>query len=80
MKVVLFLFLLCLSLRYVHSYPYAWTESEAIAWSRASEWLGVHDPENLYFGVWVTIELIVAILAYSLIMYLWRRYRGAFKN
>ncbi|WP_042338272.1 hypothetical protein [Paraburkholderia ferrariae] len=42
--------------------------------------IGVHGPEDLYFGVWVAIELTVAILAYALIMYMWRRYCGMFKN
>ncbi|MGF6730216.1 hypothetical protein OKW50_002297 [Paraburkholderia youngii] len=32
-------------------------------------------PEDLYYLVWVTIELIAAALAYMAIMKLWRRYR-----
>ncbi|WP_429446140.1 hypothetical protein [Paraburkholderia sp. WC7.3g] len=45
------------------------------AWIHASEVLGIRDPENLYIGVWMSIELIVAVLAYVVIMRLWRHYR-----
>ncbi|EDZ98511.1 conserved hypothetical protein [Burkholderia sp. H160] len=75
-KVALFIGLFYLSLLYVRPYPYEWTESESRAWSRASHWLGIHDPEDLYYVVWVTIELIVAALAYAAIMKLWRWYRS----
>ena len=71
-KVALLLGLLALSLRYVHPYPYEWTESQMRAWLYTSQALGIRDPEDLYFVVWVTIELIVAVLAYVAIMKLWR--------
>ncbi|WP_429346993.1 hypothetical protein [Paraburkholderia sp. Clong3] len=45
------------------------------AWIHASEVLGIGDPENLYIGLWMTIELLVAALAYVAIMKLWRWYR-----
>ncbi|MBB5508327.1 hypothetical protein HDG35_004608 [Paraburkholderia sp. JPY681] len=45
-------------------------------WWRASRWLGIRDPEDLYIWVWVPIDLIVAALAYVVIMRLWRCYRG----
>ncbi|WP_347814188.1 hypothetical protein [Paraburkholderia sp. BL10I2N1] len=41
----------------------------------ASEVLGIRDPENLYIGLWMTIELIVAVGAYVAIVKLWRHYR-----
>jgi len=50
-------------------------ESQSAMWWRASRRLGVRDPEDLYFVVWVTIDLIVAALTYVVIMKLWRRYR-----
>ncbi|MGF6264844.1 hypothetical protein [Paraburkholderia youngii] len=74
-KVALFIGLFYLSLLYVRPYPYEWTESESRAWFAASSRLGVRDPEDLYYLVWVTIELIAAALAYMAIMKLWRRYR-----
>nr|WP_057928447.1 hypothetical protein [Burkholderia ambifaria] len=74
-KIVLFIGLLALSLRYVRPYHYEWTPAEARAWWRASEWLGVRDPDDLYFVVWVTIELIAAVFAYVAIMWLWRHHR-----
>ncbi|MBB5413476.1 hypothetical protein HDG34_007454 [Paraburkholderia sp. HC6.4b] len=75
-KVALFIGLFCLSVPYVHTYPWPMPESQSVVWWRASRWLGIRDPEDLYFVVWVTIDLIVATLAYVVIMRLWRRYRG----
>ncbi|RZF31786.1 hypothetical protein EVC45_01625 [Paraburkholderia sp. UYCP14C] len=74
-KVALFIGLSYLSLLYVRPFHYEWTESESRAWFGASRWLGVHDPEDLYFVVWLTIELIAATLAYVAIMWLWRHYQ-----
>jgi len=74
-KVALFVGFFLLSFRYVRPY-HEWTPAEARAWWRASDWLSVRDPEDLYIGGWVTIELIVAVLAYIAIMWMWRRYRG----
>ncbi|WP_084068450.1 hypothetical protein [Paraburkholderia heleia] len=73
-KIALFVGLSLLSFRYVRPY-HTWTEGEANAWWRASDWLGVRDPEDLYIGVWMTIELISAVLAYVAIMKLWRHCR-----
>ena len=44
-------------------------------WLHTSQALGIRDPEDLYFVVWVTIELIVAVLAYIAVMWVWRYYR-----
>jgi hypothetical protein len=74
-KAVLFLALLVLSVHYVRPYPYPITERQLAVWWRASDWLGIRDPGDLIFVVWVTIELIVAALAYAGIMKLWRSYR-----
>jgi len=73
-KVALFLGLFILAIRYVHTYPDPMTESQLLVWWNASEWLGIRDPEDLYFVVWVTIQLIVTIVMYLAIMKLWRRY------
>ncbi|WP_296654581.1 hypothetical protein [Paraburkholderia sp.] len=74
-KVALFIGLFLLSFRYVRP-SHKWAAGEARAWWRASDWLGVRNPEDLYIGVWVTIELIVAALAYVAIMKLWRHYQS----
>ncbi|WP_302074248.1 hypothetical protein [Burkholderia glumae] len=76
LKVALLLFLFFLSVRYVRPYPFPMTESQLAPWWRASDWLGIRDPENLIFVVWVTIELIVGTLAYVAIMKLWRYFRN----
>ncbi|MCG5075186.1 hypothetical protein [Paraburkholderia tagetis] len=74
-KIALFIGLIVLSVRYVHPYPYEWTETQMRAWLYTSQALGIRDPEDLYFVVWLTIELIVAVLAYVAIIKLWRYYR-----
>ncbi|MEX3638113.1 hypothetical protein [Paraburkholderia sp. BR14320] len=73
-KIGLFISLFLLSVRCVPPNN-VWTESESNAYWAASDWLGVRDPTDFYFVVWVTIELIVAALAYAAIMKLWRWYR-----
>ncbi|WP_233858752.1 hypothetical protein [Paraburkholderia sp. HD33-4] len=73
-KVALFIGLFLISVRYI-PLSNEWTASEAHPWWRASDWLGVSDPDDLYFVVWLTIELIVTVLAYVVIMKLWRCYR-----
>ncbi|WP_230947636.1 hypothetical protein [Burkholderia territorii] len=74
LKVLLFIGLLLISVRYIPP-SNEWTPAEARAWWRASEWLGVRDPDDLYFVVWATIELIVAMIAYVAITQLWRHHR-----
>ncbi|WP_085489922.1 hypothetical protein [Paraburkholderia susongensis] len=75
-KVVLFLGLFLLSFIFVRPLHDRWSEAEMRAWFNASEALGIRDPEDLYIAVWMTIELIVAVLAYVAIMRLWRWYRS----
>ena len=75
LKVLMFIGLYLLSFRFVRPHDDGWTESEMRAWIRASEVLSIRDPENLYIGLWMTIELITAALAYVAIMKLWRWYR-----
>lgn len=75
-KIALFIAMFLLSVRYVHPYPYEWTETQMRAWLYTSQTLGIRDPEDLYFVVWVTIELAVAALASMAIMKLWRYYQS----
>ncbi|RQR31872.1 hypothetical protein DIE23_17825 [Burkholderia sp. Bp9143] len=74
LKGFLFIGLFFISARYI-PLSNKWTPAEARAWWRASEWLGVRDPDDLYFVVWMTIELIAAVLAYVAILRLWRHHR-----
>ncbi|WP_081084312.1 hypothetical protein [Burkholderia territorii] len=71
LKIFLFIGLLLVSVRYI-PLSNEWTPAEARTWWHASEWLGIHDPEDLYFAVWVSIELTVAVLAYIAITRMWR--------
>lgn len=73
-KIALFIGVFLLSVRFI-PIPDEWSLAETRAWIRASDRLGIEDPESLYFMVWLTIELIVAVLAYAAILSLWRRCR-----
>ncbi|MBB5426467.1 hypothetical protein F0160_04320 [Paraburkholderia sp. JPY303] len=73
-KIGLFISLFLLSVRYVPPNN-VWTKSESNAYWAVSEWLSVQDPRDFYFVFWVTVELIVAVLAYVAIVKLWRWYR-----
>ncbi|OLL31236.1 hypothetical protein BTH42_13655 [Burkholderia sp. SRS-W-2-2016] len=66
--------LLVFSVRYIPR-SNEWTLAETRTWVRASDWLGVENPDDLYLAVWLAIELIVAGLAYLAIINLWRLYR-----
>ncbi|MCC8395580.1 hypothetical protein LJ656_23650 [Paraburkholderia sp. MMS20-SJTR3] len=75
LKLALFIGLLRLSIRFI-PLSNEWSLAETRAWIRASDWLGVDDPDDLYFAVWLTIEAIVAAVAYVAIVKLWRYYRA----
>lgn len=74
-KIALFIGLYLLSIRYL-PFSNVWSPSEARVWFAVSDWLGVSDPDNLYFVTWLAIELIVAVLVYVVIVRLWRHYRS----
>ncbi|HEY4802098.1 MAG TPA: hypothetical protein VIH96_05715 [Paraburkholderia sp.] len=74
MKVVLFIGLFLLSVRYVHTYPWPMPESQALRWLSIANGFGLHDPDDVYIPAMLTIELIVTVVAYTAIMKLWRYY------
>ncbi|MBB5447434.1 MULTISPECIES: hypothetical protein [unclassified Paraburkholderia] len=74
-KVALFVGLFWLSVPYVHTYPIPMPERQALAWLRAANRLGIRDPDDLYIPVMLLADLLVATLAYMVIMRLWRRYQ-----
>ncbi|WP_028225179.1 hypothetical protein [Paraburkholderia ferrariae] len=75
-KVVLFCGLFRLLLPYVYPYPVEWTDSQSLAWLRAANWLGIRDPDDLFFWITVGMNLIATTLIYVAIMKLWRWYQG----
>jgi hypothetical protein len=75
-KVVLFCGLFRLLLPYVHPYPVEWTDSQSLAWLHVANRLGIRDPDDLFFGVTVAMNLIATTLAYVAIMKLWRHFRS----
>lgn len=75
-KVALFVGLFCLSVPFVHMYPVPMRESQALAWLHAANRLGIRDPDDLYIPLLLLANLLVATLAYVVIMKLWRYYRA----
>ncbi|MCC8392629.1 hypothetical protein LJ656_08515 [Paraburkholderia sp. MMS20-SJTR3] len=71
-RVVLFLVLCGLSFICVRPLHYEWSQAETRAWLYTSQALGIRDPEDLYIGVWLTIELLVATAVYLAITNIWR--------
>lgn len=71
-KVVLFIGLFLLSVRYVHTHPWPMPESQALGWLSIANGFGLHDPDDIYIPAMLTIELIVTFVAYTAIMKLWR--------
>ncbi|MBC8732505.1 hypothetical protein [Paraburkholderia sp. UCT2] len=75
-KVALFVGLFCLSVPYVHTYPIPMPERQALAWLHAANRLGIRDPDDLYIPVMLLADLLVATLAYVVIIRLWQHCRG----
>jgi glucan phosphoethanolaminetransferase (alkaline phosphatase superfamily) len=74
-KVVLFLVLFILAVMFVHTYPYPMPQGQLDFWFSVSEFLGVSNPEDVYFPVMWALDLVVAIIAYKLIIWFWRKFR-----
>lgn len=71
-KTLLFCGLFFLSGRYVHTYPLPMTPDQQQQLIAISEKFGVDDYELFYMGAMALVDLAAAILAYMLIMKLWR--------
>ncbi|MCC8394553.1 hypothetical protein LJ656_18340 [Paraburkholderia sp. MMS20-SJTR3] len=76
LKVALFIGLLLISIRYVHTYPVMMPRSQLLYWVAAADLLGIYDVDDLYIPLWMFIQLIVAIVAYRTIMRLWQRWQA----
>ncbi|NML33683.1 hypothetical protein [Paraburkholderia antibiotica] len=76
-RLALFIGLLLLSIRYVHTYPDPMPAGQQHILWKISRWLGVRDPDDVYIPAMAVIELIVAIVVYRAIMKLWRYFRRA---
>lgn len=73
LRLMLFAGLLCLSVRYVHTYPIPMTQDQQQDLIVISERLGVRDAEALYIFTMCFIDLVATLLAYGMIVKLLRR-------
>ncbi|NIF53745.1 hypothetical protein [Burkholderia sp. Ax-1724] len=74
-KVLLFCGLYFLAIRYVHTYPIPMTLRQQQELIVASNAFGIADTELFYILAMMLIDLIATIIAYSILMRLWRHYR-----
>ena len=74
-KAILFFCLFLLAGRYVHTYPLPMTLEQQHYLSTISELFGVYDYEFFYVVSMIILDLIVTVIAYSILIRLWRRYR-----
>ncbi|AIN15255.1 hypothetical protein B7R74_07330 [Yersinia pseudotuberculosis] len=79
-KTLLFVGLLLLSIRYVHTYPVPMPADQLALLFTLSEKLGIRDPDDLYIPVMMIVDLIAAIIAYVLIMKLWHLFDAKRKS
>jgi hypothetical protein len=75
-KVLLFIGLFILSVKYVHTYPQPMTESQLHLLLGICSRLGIHDPDDLYIPAMMVVEFVVTVIVYALVLKLWHRYRS----
>ncbi|SMG06266.1 hypothetical protein [Paraburkholderia susongensis] len=75
-KVLLFCGLYRLAIRYIHTYPIPMTLQQQQDLIVIAQEFGVADTELFYILAMMVIDLIVTIVAYSILMRIWRRYRA----
>ncbi|CAN7356525.1 hypothetical protein LJR230_001953 [Trinickia sp. LjRoot230] len=79
-KTLLFCGLFFLAGRYVHTYPIPMTMEQQHQLIVISEAFGVRDYEMFYIGSMASIDLVVAIAAYALLIKLWRFFKVKHKT
>lgn len=67
-KVLLFLTLLIVAVLFLHTYPYPMPAEQLEYWSHAANYLGIANPENLYFPTMWAIDIIAATVVYHVII------------
>lgn len=72
-RVLLFLALLTIAVLFLHTYPYPMPSAQLECWSHAASYLGIPNPEDLYFPTMWVIDIIAAIVTYRVIIKLCSR-------
>lgn len=73
-KTALFAALATLSFFFVHTYPQPMTQEQVAMWWTLSDWLGIDNPEHLIAPVMLSLKVVVAAIAYRLVMRLLRAF------
>ncbi|RZF31784.1 hypothetical protein EVC45_01615 [Paraburkholderia sp. UYCP14C] len=74
-KLLLFCGLFFLAIRYVHTYPLPMTPRQQHYLIVISEKFEMADYEMFYIVSMIAIDVVVTIVAYSIVVRLWRHYR-----
>jgi hypothetical protein len=72
LKILLFLGLYALTLRFVHTYPIPMPPDQQHVLLTLSRKLGVRDPDDLYVYTFAVVDLIIATVVYMTVMRFWR--------
>jgi len=75
-KLLLFIGLYALALRLIHTYPVPMPPEQQHILFSFSRSLGIRDPDDLYLSTFAIVDMIIAIMAYRLIMKIWRHCRS----
>lgn len=71
-KTLLFVTIFFYSVRYVHLYPVPMPDYQVRMLFDISDRLGIRDPEDLYVYAILAVNLVVSVVAYRLLIKLWR--------
>ena len=80
LKTVLFFGLFFLSVGYVHTYPVPMTEEQLEILLSICDALKIRDPDDLYIPAMLALEILTTIVAYLLIIKLWRLFKARHKR
>lgn len=71
LKILLFLILYYLSLKYIHPYPITFTRSMTDKLITITNAIGFHDPELFYLLTVLLINTLITVALYELLMRTW---------
>lgn len=72
-KIVFFVVLFVLSVRFIHTYPLPMPPDHQHKLSMLSQRMGIIDPGNLYVSAVGIVNIIAATVEYRLLMRFWRK-------
>jgi len=75
-KLLMFVGLFVLSMRFIHTYPQPMPPEQLQYLFAISRTLGLRDPDDFYLSAVAIVNLIAATVEFKLLMRLWEKCRG----